>query len=301
MAMQIKNVAIVGATGSAGSKIFQALVASGRFNVTALVRKPDAIQEPRATVNVVDFESADDLVKAMKGQDAVIDVSMAPSPALPLRLIDAAVAAGVTRFIPSEFSVDPANPLVRAIPVFGIKNQVLERLKELASEGKLTYTSISTSAFLDWNLRTGFFKINLKTKTAELLNGGTVVVPWTLLDHVGTATVNVLTNLEQTKNQLVYISTVYKSQKEMLALAQEALGEDGWTVSTIDMEPVYQESLRQMQAGNITFEVIGNMIVYCNSREDLTGKWKKDDNALLGVEQWSDDQVKELIKSIAVE
>jgi uncharacterized protein YbjT (DUF2867 family) len=265
------------------------------------VRKPDSVKEPRATVKVVDMESLDALVEALRGQDAIVDVTMTPEPSFPLRLIDAAVAAGVTRFIPSEFSLDPENPLARAVPVYGGKNQVVDRLKELASAGKLTYTTVSNGAFLDWNLRTGFFKLDIKNKTAELLSGGTVVGPWTLLEHVGTATVNVLVNLEATKNRPVYISTVQKSQKEMLALAQETLGKGGWTVSTIDMEPVYQESLAQLQAGNVTFEVIGNLILYCNSREDYSGKWKKDDNALLGVPQWSDDQVKQLIASIAAE
>jgi hypothetical protein len=67
------------------------------------------------------------------------------------------------------------------------------------------------------------------------------------------------------------------------------------------MEPVYQESLAQLQAGNITFEVMVNMILYCNSREDYAGKWEKEDNLLLNVQKWSDDQVKQLISSIAAE
>ncbi|CCF33274.1 hypothetical protein CH063_05493 [Colletotrichum higginsianum] len=301
MAQQLKNVVLAGSTGNAGSKILQSLVDSGQFNVTVLVRKPEVAHAPGVTVKTIDFGSMAALVEVLKGQDAVIDATMSPDATMPLRMIDAAVSAGVKRFIPSEFSLDPNNPLTRSVPVFGPKNQVLSRLKDLASTGRLTYTTISNGAFLDWNLRTGFIKINIKNKKVELMDGGDVVIPWTLLDHVGRATANVLLHAEQTKNRSVYISTVEKSQKEMFKLAQEALGSDGWTVSSLDMGMVYQESLREMKAGNLTFEVFGNMILYCNSRLDYSGKWEKDDNALLGIQPWSDEEVRQLIRSIASE
>ncbi|KAM0284382.1 hypothetical protein ACHAQH_001958 [Verticillium albo-atrum] len=301
MAQQIKNVILAGATGSAGSKILNALAKSGRFNVTAAVRKPNTSFPSAVNVNVVDLNSSDELLEAFKGQDAVIDATMSPDSAMPLRMVEAAVAAGVSRFIPSEFSLNPNNSKARAVPVYGPKNEVLARLKELAAAGKITWTTVSNGAFLDWNLRTGFFKIDVKKRKAELLNGGEIVLPWTLLDHVGQAAVGVLLHPEETKNRPVYVSTVEKSQKQMVELAQEVLGKDGWDVSSLDMEPVYQKSIAELQAGRVTFEVIGNIILYCNSREDLSGTWSKDDNALLGIQPWSDEQVRELLASIASE
>ncbi|KAH8743151.1 hypothetical protein F5883DRAFT_593956 [Diaporthe sp. PMI_573] len=301
MTQQIKNVALAGATGSAGSSILKALVDSGKFNVTALVRKPNPSISSAVNVKVVNFNSHDALVEAFAGQDAVIDATMSPDTSMPLRMVEAAVAVGVARFIPSEFSLDPHNAKTRAIPVYGPKNEVLARLQELATTGVITYTTISNGAFLDWNLRTRFFKIDIKKKKAELLNGGTVILPWTLLEHVGQATAGVLLRPEETKNRSVYICTVERSQKQMVDLAMEALGHDGWDVTSVDMEPVYNDSLAQLQAGNVTFEVMGNMILYCNSRSDLSGVWSKNDNALLGVKAWSDEQVKQLLKSIASE
>ncbi|KAL9944606.1 hypothetical protein D7B24_007335 [Verticillium nonalfalfae] len=301
MSQQIKNVVIAGATGSAGSHVLQALVKSGKFNVTAAVRKANDKLPSSVNVKVIDFDSADALVETFKGQDAVIDTTMSPDSAMPLRMVEAAVAAGVSRFIPSEFSIDPRNSKGRSVPVYAPKNEVLAKLEELAAAGKLTWTSISNGAFLDWNLRTGFFKIHLKAKKAELLNGGEVVTAWTLLDHIGQAAVGVLLHPEETKNRPVYISTIQMSQKKMVELAQQALGRDGWDVSSLDMEPVYQQSLGELFAGRVTFEVIGNLILYCNSREDYSGPFVKTDNALLGVEQWSDEQVKQLIVSIASE
>ncbi|KAM0321459.1 hypothetical protein ACHAQA_010106 [Verticillium albo-atrum] len=301
MSQQINNVTLAGATGSAGSRILNALAKSGRFNVTAAVRKSNTSFPSAVNVKIVDFSSLEELIEAFKGQDAVIDATMSSDSDMPLRMVEAAVIAGVSRFIPSEFSIDPNNSKARAVPVYGPKNEVITRLKELAAAGKLTWTTVSNGAFLDWNLRTGFFKIDLKKKKAELLNGGEIVLPWTLLDHVGQAAVGVLLHPEETKNRPVYISTVEKSQKQMVELAKDVLGQDGWDVSSLDMEPVYQNSINELQAGRVTFEVIGNMILYCNSREDLSGVWAKDDNALLGIQPWSDQQVKELIASIASE
>ncbi|KAF4461509.1 isoflavone reductase family [Fusarium albosuccineum] len=300
MSQQIKNVAIAGY----GKRRFEDLTGPHRL---WQIRRHCHRSEPSPSlpsdvkVKVVDFGSSEALFDAFKGQDAVIDVTMSPDAAMPLRMIEAAVEAGVKRFIPSEFSLDPQNAAARAVPVYMFKNQVIDRLKELAAANKITFTSISNGAFLDWNLRTGFFKIDLKNKKAELLNGGSVVIPWTLLEQVGKAVVGVLLHLKETKNRFVYISNVEKTQKEMVALAQEALRKDGWDVSTLDMDKVYRGSLAQLQAGNATFEVMGDMILYCNSKPEFVGPWVKNDNALLGLEAFSDERIKELIKSIASE
>lgn len=50
-----------------------------------------------ASVKIVDFTSVESLSAAMAGQDAVIDTTFSPEIDTPLRLIDAAVKAGVYR------------------------------------------------------------------------------------------------------------------------------------------------------------------------------------------------------------
>ena len=66
------------------------------FNVTVLTRTSK--QFPTAArVEVVDFTSVESLSTALAGQDAVIDTTFSPEVETPLRLIDAAVEAGVYR------------------------------------------------------------------------------------------------------------------------------------------------------------------------------------------------------------
>lgn len=76
------------------------------LNVTAVIRETSSSKFP-AGINIVksDF-SINSLTKVFGGQDAVI--SMLPMTALAEQaiVIDAAIAAGVKRFIPSEYGSD---------------------------------------------------------------------------------------------------------------------------------------------------------------------------------------------------
>jgi uncharacterized protein YbjT (DUF2867 family) len=174
-------------------------------------------------------------------------------------------------------------------------------MQQVAAEGKLTYTSVSNGAFLDWNLRTGFSNIDLAKKRIDLLSEGSRVTPWTLLSSVGTAVANALVRAEETKNRTCYVYSILKSQKEVGELAQEALGKEGWTIETQDAAKVLEDALAQFGVGNVTFETIGGMIRWTLTQPESAAGWAKDDNELLGVQTMSDEEVKELIKQIADE
>jgi hypothetical protein len=65
-------------------------------------------------------------------------------------MIDAAIQAGVKRFLPSELS---ANGIAKAarelVPPFQQKWEVLEYLKEKEGQG-LSWTGLATGPLLDW-------------------------------------------------------------------------------------------------------------------------------------------------------
>ena len=71
-----------------------------------------------------------------------------------------------------------------------------------------------------------FLGIDLKDRKIEYLNGGKLVIPWTMLDAVGTAVANLLslddTGRERVRNRVCYIYSMLKSQKEVADLAKEA-------------------------------------------------------------------------------
>jgi len=109
-----RTIALVGATGDLGGRILSALARRG-VEVRALVRaatppaRQDALRAAGATPLAVDFGDLDALTRALGGAECVVSALNGLEPTM-IRLqgqvLDAAVAAGVPRFIPSDFSLD---------------------------------------------------------------------------------------------------------------------------------------------------------------------------------------------------
>lgn len=251
-------------------------------------------------VKIVDTSSVAAITDALRDQDAFVDATSGPDPTLSERFIEAAVSAGVYRFVMSEFSADPQNLKARSPLIFSGKNQLFENMKRLASEGKITYTTVSNGAFLDWILKTGAMKIDLFNKKVQYLNDGALPFAWTKLSSVGIAVANVLRTSQQTENRSFYISSVIMSQKSMVDLAKRTLGE-GWEETKLDMDQKLKEATANMMAGNINMEAIIDMILWSAGTVPAPRWEQSDDNELLGVKTMTDKEVCELIKNIAEE
>ncbi|KAK1994606.1 NAD(P)-binding protein, partial [Colletotrichum falcatum] len=298
MAPVIQKVALAGATGNLGGWTLKALVADG-FSVTVLARKQGSFPGEVA-VKVVDFGSSDALQEAMKGQDAFVDCTLVHDDT-PKRLIDAAAAAGVRRYIPSDFSLDFNNRNVHKLPIFFKKDLNDKYLLQKCEETGMTWSIICNGPFLDWNLRSGFMNIDIYDKKVSYLNDGDNVHVWTTLEATGKAVSGTLLHPDETKNRPVYVHSVNKSQKQVVDLCKEALGSDGWEESRSDMEQVFAGALQKFQAGNFDLGVFGDMVRYASSRPDYSCPWPQDDNPLLGVETMTDDEVKELVKKLVTD
>ncbi|KAI2849950.1 hypothetical protein CBS11350_1863 [Aspergillus niger] len=298
MSRQIKNVVIAGGTGNLGSHILTALVSHGSFNITVLTRKTGATFPAGVTAKVVDFSSPAELGLAIQGQDAVVDAILSPDPTVSIGLIDAAIGAGVYRYIAPEFTIHPKYDKTRSLPIFRGKAQIYDYLQKVANDQKITWTTISNGAFLDWCLRSGFLNIDLIKKKILLMNDGTRVFPLTVLPVVGTAVANALAQAEKTKNMHCSIYGVQKCQNEIADLAKEALGPDGWEVKSQDMEKAFEEALSATAIGNYSWTVAGDLIRYSLATPGYNGVFEQNHNDLLGVQPMSDEQVKALIKEI---
>ncbi|PSN67060.1 NAD(P)-binding protein [Corynespora cassiicola Philippines] len=295
----IKNVALAGASGTLGSTILNDLVQDGNFNVTVLVRKQVQTLPASVSAKLVNTDSAESIIDALRGQDAFIDATFAPEdPNLTTRLIDAAAAAGVYRILPGEYTLDPQIAEARHPLVYHGKNQAYERAKKLAADGKTTYTTISNSAFLDWNLRTGFININLHDKKVQYMNDGTFPFPWTHVSSVSKAVVNALRKPEQTENRSFYISNVVKSQRQMVDLVKEVVGTEGWEETTLDMDQVLKKAIAELEAGKVNFQNFGDVVRWSISTVHSPRWEQQDDNRLLGVKEMTDDEIRRVVLDI---
>ena len=109
-----QTIVLAGAGGDLGDRIANALTTHGA-DVRALVRtgmsaaKRNALSSLGVTPVEVDYEDAASLARACAGAACVVSVLNGLEPVIlgaQVRLLDAAVAAGVPRFIPSDYSLD---------------------------------------------------------------------------------------------------------------------------------------------------------------------------------------------------
>lgn len=104
------------------------------------------------TVKNVDYDDLDSLKAALTGEDAVVS-AIATSAVGPQqqKLADAAYAAGVKRFIPSEFGINSRK--LQGLPIGKIlagKTKLVDDLQKKAEENnKFSWTGVSNGLFFD--------------------------------------------------------------------------------------------------------------------------------------------------------
>ena len=107
----LTNVLLIGAGGNLGPTTLDALTSDSRFIVSILTRTssrsifPSHLTIRRVSDDYPEFQ----LLSAFKGQDAIVVAISRASAHKQKDFIDAAVKAGVKRFVPSEFGGDTAN------------------------------------------------------------------------------------------------------------------------------------------------------------------------------------------------
>jgi uncharacterized protein YbjT (DUF2867 family) len=146
---EIKTVAIVGAGGNVGTAVLAALQKTNLK--VSIITRPDSTSTFPSTVNVIKtpYDLAS-LTTAFKGQDAVVAALAPQGLAIEPTLVDAATAAGVKWFIPSEYGHDTTDPKVVArIPLLKSKVAVIDHLRTKEKDG-LSWTAVEVGLFFDW-------------------------------------------------------------------------------------------------------------------------------------------------------
>jgi len=296
--MSYQKIAIAGATGNLGPTIVKSLVDAG-FEVTVLSQSGNTSSLPSAVKTVkVDYSSQESLISALKGQDAF--VSTIPKHDGQPALIDAAIAAGVKRFIPSEFGSNIAgNANTAALPVFGGKKLTQDYLEKKSNE--ISYTLISNGLFLDWGIQVGLL-VNLKGEPTRVYDGGNDKHSLTLLSDVAQAVVGVLKHPEETHNRAVYVQTAALSQNEAIEIAEKA--KPGVKIERQDasVKELLETSHKQLSQGGeqIGAAMLGFIVtsIFADSKE-YGNLWdQKNDNSLLGIKEKSAAELKDIFAEL---
>lgn len=163
---ELKNVTVYGAGGdNIGRYILDALIADPAFSVTVLSRKSSKPHYPPSAkeLRVADDLPQAELVEALRGQHVVICAVGFNALETQYKVIDAAVEAGVKRFLPSEYGFDNADPLsIWLSPVFATKNEVAKYLDVKAQEHPdFSWTAVATGIWLEWFVDLSFIRSSL--------------------------------------------------------------------------------------------------------------------------------------------
>ncbi|KAJ4306801.1 hypothetical protein N0V88_000168 [Collariella sp. IMI 366227] len=191
-----KNILLIGATGSIGRYILSALLAEPSLTITILRRASPSSSSTATpnirTITIPDTYPTADLTAAFRGQDAIISCLTTLSTHNQFRFIDAAIAAGVRRYVPSEYGLNNMRPDAQALNnTFRDKGAVQAYLREKAAEGKIEWMSCHDGG--EYGVGSG--------------EGGLVRIP------------------EETRNVNVLISEFVTTQKELLMEIERQLGE----------------------------------------------------------------------------
>jgi hypothetical protein len=213
-------------------------------------------------------------------------------------LIEAAVKAGVKRFLPSEFSANIGNAKAASLPVYHSKLAIHEVIEQKARDHpNFTYTLIRNGAFLDWSMAYGFF-FNLDGGSTPFYDGGNRPFSTTTLATIGRVVVGVLRHAENTQNRAVFVHDLVTTQRKMLAIAQKVMPDRTWNpsdVSTADMETMAREKY-----ANGMNDMASSMGFFCRSvfGEGYGGEFQQVDNELFGITLKTDADLEELIRGV---
>lgn len=122
------------------------------FRVSFVSRNATTAKAPLKARLITSDYTYDSLVSIFTGEDVVISaVAVGPAIVAQKTMIDAAVAAGVKRFIPSEYGSSSLDmPLEDFKKLMRPKTQIIEYLRKVASENPaFTWSCISAGASLD--------------------------------------------------------------------------------------------------------------------------------------------------------
>lgn len=285
MVKPIQNVALVGAGGNLGPHVLDALLKAG-FKVTVIARQSSTYQSSSTDIRVVrlpDSYPVEDLEDAFQGQDAVVCTVVPFSANDPrFRLVEAAVRAGVRRFIPAEFGLDMTPEALKVIPDMQQRLDVQKYYRSKESD-TFSWTGIATGLFHDFGLGSAnLFFIDVAARTARILEGGRIPFSTCTMPTIGLAVSRTLQRLEETKNQTLMIQSFVTTQHEILQTVEKVIGEKFAIVRHVSQADIIAESNKKQEAGDAAYRL--DLICMLGMLEQDIRSKPEFANGILGIE-----------------
>lgn len=196
----------------------------------------------------------------MKGQDIlIITMAIAAPRDQQNKLIEAAAEANVSWILPNEWGSDTAHPAIQRNPTVARKLSVPKDIEKL---GKSNWIGVVNNQWYEWSVGVGSlgYGIDVPNKKAQFYDDGNMKTVTTTWPRVGEAVAKLISlpvsgaspSLNDFKNQRVYISSFFLSQREMLDAAQRSTGttDKDWEITKVSPEAIYEKGVEEIKRGN---------------------------------------------------
>ncbi|RYP11689.1 hypothetical protein DL767_011010 [Monosporascus sp. MG133] len=286
--MTIKNVVVAGGSGNLGKAVIKELLKAG-YKVTVFAREDSTSTfPPEVPVRKVDYGSVESLKPALEGQDAVVSTLATVAVGSQNPLIDAAVEAGVKRFIPSEFGINTR--ILEGTAIGQLLQGKIKTVDYLEEKSRANPAS-SDSAYVRIvnrfkGLEYGSIGFNKSTKTATIYDSGNEVVQASNLGFIGRAIAAILANEDKTANKYLSIGSPNFSQNEVLEIVERETGEK-WEVQKASTADDGKVGLEKLSEGD--YSAFRNLLRERIFKDgaDLSAKGDNSANGLLGLQEES--------------
>ncbi|PON29054.1 hypothetical protein TGAM01_v202162 [Trichoderma gamsii] len=292
-----KHIALLG-KGMLGSAILPQLLEKG-FEVTLFTRSKSSVKDLPSGVHVaeVDYSSLSSLTEAMKGKDVVI--CTITSTAIPEQkvIIDAAVQAGVKRFIPADFGALSTDPSAKDLPIHISTAQIRQYLAEKAENGQIEYTVFSNGLFLE--LIFSFpFVFDYANRKVELIDNGENPFSVTTVASIGKAVANALKDPEGTKNRIIFIHDLTVTQAQLVRLVKKhSSPELAWTETNLDSSVELQKSLESFAQDGFNMENAPRLLRSALLGGKYASAYKNVENERFGLKLWTEKELDAFVAS----
>ena len=239
------SIAVAGATGNVGGRIVKALRGRGA-EVRALVRpdtppeKLERLEEEGAEIVAVDLGDRPNLERALSGTSSVVSALQGVRDVIvdaQTSLLDAAVSAGVPRFIPSDYAIDFTR-MPGANRNFDFRLEFDHRLDAAPVQA----TSIFNGGLMDF-LLWGTPLLDIKAHSVSHWGSPDQLMQFTTTDD--TAAFTAAAALDEQAPRYLHVAGDLVSPPQLAAVAESVTGETFTVVSLGTVEELQAEIERQ--------------------------------------------------------
>jgi hypothetical protein len=235
------------------------------------------------------------LTAALEGIDGLVSTVSSAAIDSQTILIDAAIAAGVKRFIPSEYGSCTTDTKLENIPFYAGMFKIKRYLQEKADDGKLSWTVLACGAFLEFIFH-GPLLLDFVSHKATLFDEGDNRFSCTSLPNVGRAIAGILKNFDATKNKIVRASEAILTQNKILKISEELRPDIKWEVDHVRASAILEQGLDGIKSGDFSMPVIYKVLKGTVFAGDVYGSaYEETDNESLGIKVLTEQDLKTLV------